>query len=64
MFIPGDRVKRKDGLYTGVVVGYCNKNPTLLRVKRDDGKTGNYGDFWQTEEWNHELDFPLTLENE
>lgn len=54
MFKIGDRVRRKDGKYTGTVVGVL-EGPGYVRVERDDGVVGNSGLFWQTDAWRHEL---------
>lgn len=65
MFSVGDRVSYEGVVhYTGVVVGFLPKDNSYIRIKRDDGKTGRFGDFWQvpiTEKLKLDI---FTLENE
>lgn len=65
MFSVGDMVSY-EGVYhyTGVVVGFLPKDNSFIRIKRDDGKKGRFGDFWQTSITEKLKLDTFTLENE
>lgn len=64
MFNVGDEVENKELGYTGILVGYHPKNPSIVRIKRHDGKCGGCGDFWQTGERSLKLILAFSLINE
>lgn len=64
IFNVGDEVEREELGYTGVVVGYHPVFPWIVRIKRHDGRSGGFGDFWQTNELDLKLISTFSLINE